>query len=40
MTDAAPNPTSSVAAEELRQSIERFERLEAEKRTSPTRKRK
>ena len=31
MNDAAPTTSSSVAAEELRQFIERFERLEAEK---------
>jgi len=31
MNDAAPTTSSSVAAQELRQFIERFERLEAEK---------
>lgn len=31
MTDSVIDTTSSVAAEELRQFIERFERLEAEK---------
>jgi uncharacterized protein (UPF0335 family) len=31
MNDSVINTTSSVAAEELRQFIERFERLEAEK---------
>jgi uncharacterized protein (UPF0335 family) len=31
MNDAAPTTSSTVAAQELRQFIERFERLEAEK---------
>ena len=31
MSDTATNPTENVAGEELRQFIERYERLEAEK---------